>query len=179
MMERIRYTQRICDDKEKINTFLSEKRVGTLSMCDKEGKPYAIPVNYVYWNSKIYIHGMGSGKKNNILETNTSVCFNVCEEFGTVTDSVPSKCDTSYFSVVVFGKALLVQDLDEKTQVLSQFLEKFVPDFFKNPLSKQFVDKYRSSLDNNAVAVYCINPEDLTAKENPIDMEHMFQAHSK
>ena len=49
-----------------------------------------------------------------------------------------------------------------------------MPHFFKNPLSKQFVDKYRSSLDNNAVAVYCIDPEDLTAKENPIDMEHMF-----
>jgi len=173
-MEQIRYTQRICDDKEKIDRFLNEKRVGTLSMCDKEGKPYAIPVNYVYWNGKIYIHGMGSGKKNNILKASTAVCFNVCEEFGTVTDPVPSKCDTSYFSVVIFGKALLVQDLDEKTQALSQFLEKFMPNFFKNPLSKQFVDKYRSSLDNNAVAVYCINPEDLTAKENPIDIEHMF-----
>jgi len=173
-MEQIRYTQRICDDKEKINNFLIEKRVGTLSMCDKEGKPYALPVNYIYWNGKIYIHGMGSGKKNNVLSENSKVCFNVCEEFGTVTDPVPSKCDTSYFSVVIFGEAVLVQDLDEKTQVLTQFLEKFMPHFFKNPLSKQFVDKYRSSLDNNVVAVYCINPEDLTAKENPIDMEHMF-----
>src|SRR5471030_936125 len=141
-MEQIRYTQRICDDKEKINNFLIEKRVGTLSMCDKEGKPYALPVNYIYWNGKIYIHGMGSGKKNNDVSENSKVCFNVCEEFGTVTDPVPSKCDTSYFSVVIFGEAVLVQDLDEKTQALTQFLEKFMPHFFKNPLSKQFVDKY-------------------------------------
>ena len=173
-MEQIKYTQRICDDKEKINKFLNEKRVGTLSMCDNDGKPYGLPVNYVYWKGKIYIHGMGSGKKNEILASNPSVCFNICEEFGTVTDPVPSKCDTSYFSVVIFGKAVLVQDLEEKTQALKEFLEKFMPEFFKNPLSMQFVDKYRSSLDNNAVAVYCISPEDITAKENPIDMEKMF-----
>lgn len=87
---------------------------------------------------------------------------------------VPSKCDTSYFSVVIFGKAVLVQDLEEKTEALKEFLEKFMPEFFKNPLSMQFVDKYRSSFDNNAVAVYRISPEDITAKENPIDMEKMF-----
>ncbi|WP_287823635.1 pyridoxamine 5'-phosphate oxidase family protein [Clostridium sp.] len=175
-MEKIRYTQRICDDKAKIDHFLIEKRVGTISMCDKEGTPYALPVNYIYWNDKIYIHGMGSGKKNVILEENPSVCFNIFEELGTVTDSVPCKCDTSYFSVVIFGKATLVQDLEEKTQVLTQFLGKFVPNLFKNPLSMKFVDKYRSSLDNNAVVVYCINTEALTAKENKIDMEHMFHA---
>jgi nitroimidazol reductase NimA-like FMN-containing flavoprotein (pyridoxamine 5'-phosphate oxidase superfamily) len=62
-MEQIRYTQRICDDHEKIDRFLTQKRVGTLGMCDKEGRPYAIPVNYIYWNRKIYIHGMGQRQK--------------------------------------------------------------------------------------------------------------------
>ncbi|MFL0197221.1 pyridoxamine 5'-phosphate oxidase family protein [Clostridium sp. WILCCON 0269] len=173
-MEQIRYTQRICSNKKKIDHFLIEKRAGTLSMCDKKGKPYAVPVNYIYHNDKIYIHGMGSGKKNDILQQNPEVCFMVFEEFGTVTDSIPCKCDTSYFSVVIFGKMVLVQDLEEKAQVLTQFLEKFVPGLFKNSLSTEFVDKYRSSLDNNAAAVYCIYPEDLTAKENPVDMENMF-----
>jgi hypothetical protein len=173
-MEQIKYTQRICADQEKIDSFLSEKRVGTLSMCDKEGNPYALPVNYIYWNGKIYIHGMGSGKKNLILAQNSAVCFTVFEEFGTVTDSMPCKCDTAYLSVVIFGKVVLVQDIDEKTQALGQFLEKFTPHLFKIPLAQQLVDKYRSGFDNNAVAVYSIAPEVLTAKENPIDLEHMF-----
>jgi Predicted flavin-nucleotide-binding protein len=51
-MEKIRYTQRICKDKEKISRFLAERRVGTLGMCDKDGMPYVIPVNYIYWNEK-------------------------------------------------------------------------------------------------------------------------------
>ncbi|QDR79860.1 Pyridoxamine 5'-phosphate oxidase [Sporomusa termitida] len=148
-------------------------------MCETAGRPYALPVNYVYWNDKIYIHGMGSGKKNLVLAARPSVCFTVFEEFGTVADPVPAKCDTAYLSVVIFGKAVLVKDLEEKTQVLALFLEKFMPRFFKTPLSAQFVDKYRSSFDNNAVAVYAIEPEELTAKENPVDPEHMFQAVGK
>lgn len=167
-MERIRYKQRICSDKEKIEKFLVQKRVGSLGMCDIKGMPYVIPVNYIYLDDKIYIHGMGSGKKNNILKVNNSVCFTVFEEFGTVTDAVPCKCDTSYFSVVIFGKAVLVNNLEEKAKVLFQFVEKFLPDHFKTPLSERFIDKYTSSIDGNAVALYCIEVEDLTAKENPM-----------
>jgi nitroimidazol reductase NimA-like FMN-containing flavoprotein (pyridoxamine 5'-phosphate oxidase superfamily) len=175
-MEPIRYTQRICEDKEKINRLLAEKRVGTLSMCDKEDRsPYTIPVNYVYWNDKIYIHGMGSGKKNDLLAANPAVCFTVFEEYGTVTDPVPCKCDTAYLSVILFGKGILVEDPEEKAQALMRLLEKFTPGLFKAPLSGQFVGKYRSSMDNKGVAVYRIEPEVLTAKENPVDLEHMFR----
>ncbi|MBM7866269.1 pyridoxamine 5'-phosphate oxidase family protein [Heliobacterium gestii] len=174
-MEQIRYTKRRCEDHERIASFLAEKRVGTVSMCDQEGKPYACPVNYVYHNGKIYIHGMGSGKKNNILRENPSVCFTVFDEFGTVTDAAPCKCDTAYLSVVLFGQAVLVEDLDEKTQALAQFLEKFTPRFFEKPLTMEFVKKYRSGFDNQTVAVYGISPDAITAKENPVDSENMFR----
>ncbi|WP_446897931.1 pyridoxamine 5'-phosphate oxidase family protein [Clostridium sp. LBM24168] len=167
-MGKIRYTQRICHDKEKINRFLDEQRVGILGMSEKN-IPYAVPVNYIYWNKKIYIHGMGSGKKNNILGENSKVCFTVFEDLGTVKDPIPCKCDTSYFSVVIFGKAIIVKDLDEKAEALTKFLDKFVPGFFNSPLPTKFVNKYRSSLDNMTVTVYCIRPENLTAKENPAD----------
>ncbi len=175
-MESIRYTQRICNDQAQIDRFLTETRVGTLSMRDLEGQPYAVPVNYVYWNGKIYIHGLGSGKKNDVLAANPAVYFTVFAEFGTVTDAVPCKCDTSYFSVALFGQAVLVRDLDEKTGALRRFLEKFTPGLFQNGLAPQFVDKYRSGHDHRAVAVYRIDPEGLTAKENPVDMEHLFPA---
>lgn len=175
-MEKIRYTQRICEDKSKINSFLEDKRVGALSMCDEEGKPYVIPVNYIYLDENIYIHGMGSGKKNRSLKVNPSVCFTVFEEFGTVVDPVPCKCDTSYFSIVIRGDMVLVEDINEKTKVLTKLVEKFTPNLFKNPLSNLFVEKYKSSFDKMPVSVYCLKTEFLTAKENPIDMEHMFKA---
>lgn len=176
-MEQIRYTRRICTDQAKMERFLVDQRVGTLSMAGPAGQPYAVPVNYLYWNGKVYIHGMGSGKKNDLLAANPTVCFSVFAEFGTVTDAAPCKCDTSYFSVVLFGQALPVEDPEEKAQALTRLLAKFTPQLFKNPLAPQFAAKYRSALDNRAVAVYRIVPQELTAKENPVDPEHMFHGH--
>lgn len=173
-MEQIKYTKRICADQGKIDRFLQEQRVGTLSMCAEDGRPYAVPVNYVYWNNKVYIHGMGSGKKNQLLSANASVCFTVFEEFGTVADPLPAKCDTAYLSVVICGKAVLVEDLPEKTQALVRLVEKFMPRYFTTPLSPQFVEQYRSAFDDKAVAVYRIDTECLTAKENPVDEASMF-----
>ncbi|MCO7124870.1 pyridoxamine 5'-phosphate oxidase family protein [Sporolactobacillus shoreicorticis] len=177
-MKGISYKQRICNDKERIDRFLIEKRVGSLGMSDKS-KPYTIPVNYVFLNGKIYIHGLGTGRKNHILRENAHVCFTVFEELGTVKSSVPCKCDTSYFSVVIFGKAMLVEDPNEKIEALGKFLEKFTPGLFDKNVLKQVVERYHSSLNNKAVSVYCICPEHLTAKENPVDMNHMFTAIEK
>lgn len=174
MEQKIRYKARICEDRERIDGFLSEKRVGVLAINDKDFSPYAIPVNYVYLNGSIYFHGMGSGKKNTLLEANPAVCFTVWDELGTVRDSVPCKCDTSYFSVVLFGQALAVDEVSEKTMALSALMDKFMPGMFKNPLSPVMVEKYRSSHDNRGVAVYRIKPEALTAKENPLDPPNMF-----
>lgn len=167
-METIRYTKRICQDQTKIERFLTKQRAGTLSMIDRVNRPYGIPVNYVYWNGRIYFHGLGSGKKNDIFAVNPLVCFSIFEEFGTVVDPVPAKCDTAYMSVVLFGKVLPVEDLAEKTQVLAEILSKFTPGYFKQPLAGDFVAQYRSSFDNKAVSVYCMIPEEITAKENPL-----------
>ncbi|SHI65153.1 pyridoxamine 5'-phosphate oxidase family protein [Propionispora hippei] len=174
-MEQISYTQRICHDQEKIERFLTEQRVGTLSMSDSSGIPYALPVNYVYWNGKIYIHGMGSGKKHAVLAKQPSVCFTVFEEFGTVTDAHPAKCDTAYLSVIIFGKALPVADTVEKTAALNRLLDKFLPGFFKSPLTGEFVEQYRSSFDNKTVMVYGIEVAELTAKENPVAGQNLFK----
>lgn len=174
-MEQINYQQRICEDKVKIDEFLRKQRVGILALVTGEGEfPYAVPLNYVFYRGKIYFHGMGSGKKNNILKEEQKACFTVYEEFGTVSDPVPAKCDTAYFSVMLFGSVELVTDLKTKTEVLQQLLSKFLPGFFKQPVSEVFVDKYRSSLDKKAVAVYELQPAQITAKGNPVDEEHMF-----
>lgn len=174
-MEQIKYTKRICDDREKINGFLAQQRVGTLGMGEPGGRPYALPVNYVYMDNKVYIHGMGSGKKNDVLAANPSVCFTVFAEFGTVADPVPAKCDTAYFSVVIFGRAVKVEDVSEKTLALREIVEKFMPQYFKTPLAAQFIEQYRSSFDDRAVAVYRIDPEDITAKENSVNEANMFR----
>lgn len=173
-MDQIRYKQRICSDQNKIDEFLLSTRTGVISMGAGE-YPYAIPVNFIWKNGSIYFHGMGSGKKYDILLQQPKVCFSVYQEFGTVTDPVPCHADTSYFSVLIFGEARKVNDFQEGAEVLELLLDKFMPGFYSQKISSHLVEKYRSSMDNNPVGIFCIDIKHITAKENAVSSESLYK----
>ncbi|WP_139997281.1 pyridoxamine 5'-phosphate oxidase family protein [Paenibacillus paridis] len=176
-MNMVRYKSREVLDRNKIEAFLGKARIGHLGMVDGQ-LPYVVPFNFVWANEKLYFHGAAGGRRNQIISANPEVCFTVCEEYGTITDPVPAKTDTAYMSVMIFGKAELIVDLDEATYMLQEMLQKYVPGYYNRPLSKQHVDKYRSAVYNTSVQVYRIEPHHITAKENPIEEEKMYK-HSK
>lgn len=172
-MERIRYKQRECTDTAVIEEFLSESRTGVIGISGA-AYPYCVPVNYIWKNGAVYFHGLGSGKKIQLLHDNPMVSFTVYEEFGTVKDPVPCHADTSYRSVMMFGQVEKVEDFNEMAEVLQAIVDKFMPDFYKSRISPSLAEKYRSAQDNKAVAVYKITPEEKTAKENVVDIKDMF-----
>ncbi|URN93678.1 MAG: pyridoxamine 5'-phosphate oxidase family protein [Candidatus Pristimantibacillus lignocellulolyticus] len=173
-MDSVRYKIREVLDKDIIDTFLSKARIGNLGMVD--GKlPYVVPLNFVWVNEKLYFHGASGGRRNQVMSENNEVCFTVCEEYGTITDPVPAKTDTAYMSVIIFGKAEPVVDLDEATYMLQEMFQKYVPGYYDRPLSKQHVDKYRSSIFHSPVQVYRVDPYHITAKGNPIEEEKMYK----
>lgn len=172
-MRQIGYTQRICADQEKINAFLTRARTGVLGLTDGAW-PYAVPVNFVWLNGSVYFHGMGSGRKTELLEGSPRVCFTVYEEIGTVTDPVPCHADTAYFSVMLFGRARRVTDPGEAAGALQAVLEKFTPGFYRQTIGPKLVEGYRSGMDGKGVAVFRVTPEELTAKENAAPPESLF-----
>ncbi|WP_019911707.1 pyridoxamine 5'-phosphate oxidase family protein [Paenibacillus sp. HW567] len=164
-MEHVSYKQRDCRDQERIGEFLNTARIGVVGI-GGDAYPYAVPVNYVWHEGAVYFHGMGSGKKVRLLAEHPAVSFTVYREDSTVTDPVPCKADTAYFSVMLFGEASRVTDMDEASGVLQKILDKYTPGFYKQEMTARMVEKYRSSMDGNAVAVYRLTPVHLTAKEN-------------
>lgn len=173
-MDGVRYKLREVLDKSRIDSFLQQARIGHLGMVDGH-LPYVVPLNFVWTNEKLYIHGATGGRRNEVMDANPEVCFTVCEEYGTITDPVPAKTDTAYMSVMIFGKAQPIVDLDEATHMLQELINKYVPDYYKRPLPKQHVDKYRSAVFGGPVQVYRIDPYHITGKENPIEEEKMFK----
>ncbi|WP_342437742.1 pyridoxamine 5'-phosphate oxidase family protein [Paenibacillus sp. FSL L8-0436] len=173
-MDPVRYKTRECKDQEKIESFLQQARIGYLGLVDGN-LPYVVPLNYVWSEGKLYIHGAGDGRRNQVMSENPEVCFTVCEEYGTITDPVPAKTDTAYMSVMIFGQAEPITDLDEATHVLQGLINKYVPGYYNRPLSKQHVDKYRSAVFGGPVQVYRVIPHHMTAKESPIEAEKMYR----
>jgi hypothetical protein len=53
-----------------------------------------------------------------------------------------------------------------------------MPGFYRDraaAVNAGFIEKYRSSLDGNPVAVYAITPDSITAKENSAPPEALFK----
>ena len=173
LVNKIRYLQRKCADQQKINDFLKSSRVGVLGISD-DNKPYAVPLNYVWYDGSIFFHGAGSGRKEQLLSEEPEVCFTVFEEFGTVLDPVPCHADTSYMSVMLFGKVKRVMDFEESADVLDQLVEKYTPGYYKRGLSAKMMEKYRSDVDGNPVSVYRLKPSDVTAKQNVVEEYEIF-----
>lgn len=159
-------------DQSRIEQFLMKASVGYLGLMDEEGT-YVVPLNFVWKDGKIYFHGSEEGRKVDAIKHNKRVCFTVAEDNGIIANPAPANIGTAYFSVMVFGKVKALTNIEEATTALKALLEKNVPGYFDSPLSRTYVDKYRSSLGSRTV-VYCITPDQISAKEAATKEEQLF-----
>lgn len=136
------------DDIEKI---LERGEYGILSMIDKEGKPYGVPLSYAWKKGKIHLHCAANvGKK---IE-NISLCPDVCFVVVGDTEVEPEKFSTLYESVILKGK---IKPAKDKKESLTALIEKY---------SKEFMEKgirYIQAAQENT-GVYVIEPEMVTGK---------------
>ncbi len=116
--------------KEKMIQFLQQERIGRFASLDKSGFPFVAPMNFVYFNDSVYIHGFPRGEKYENIKANPKCGFEVDRElcflpsyfFEPPTDA--SKTDTLYISIVIKGTAELVTNNEEKAAALNALMEK-------------------------------------------------------
>ena len=116
--------------KEKIIEFLKQERIGRIATIDENGYAFVAPMNFVYHNDAIYIHGFSRGEKYDNIRRNAKCGFEVDKElsflpsyfFEPPTDA--SLTDTLYISVVIKGTAQTVTDNQEKAGALNALMEK-------------------------------------------------------
>lgn len=101
---------------------LQNQTVGVLALAENNDYPYAVPLNYVYYNGKIYFHCAVSGHKLDIIKKQNKASFCIIDK-DTV---VPEKYTTFFRSVIVFGKMEIVEDDSEKMAALKELAYKYV-----------------------------------------------------
>ncbi|GAE34821.1 pyridoxamine 5'-phosphate oxidase family protein [Halalkalibacter akibai] len=166
----MRRSMMACHDQERINQFLTLTRIGFLGFSNEA---YVVPLNYIWYEGTLYFHCANEGRKIELINEHPSICFTVCEEYGTLVDPQPANTDTSFFSVMIFGEAKEVNNLKEATKALQVMLEKYVPGYYPTPLAEKYVERYRSSL-GSPVVLYKVSPTKLTAKENAQNEEKAY-----
>jgi len=122
----LRRDDREITDKAAIEAILNRAGVGRLGLA-VDNLPYVVPLNYVYHNGAIYFHCADEGRKIDMLQANLQVCFEVDEDYGIVRSNKPTPHSTHYASVIVFGQARIVNDLQQKYDALQALLDKYAP----------------------------------------------------
>lgn len=100
-------------DRAECERILSEADCGVLAVIGDGGRPYAVPVNHVYRDGRLYFHCAVSGHKLDAIRRNPNVSYCVIGR-GEV---LPAELATSYTSVIVFGKARIASDETELRRI--------------------------------------------------------------
>lgn len=127
---------------------------GVLAVSGDDDYPYAVPLSYVYHDSKVFFHCARSGHKLEAIARNPKVSFCVIDQ-----DNVVSQEYTTYFrSVIAFGRARIVDDAVEKRSALEELAAKYSPDQIQDRL--RVIDE-----QFNQVCLVELAIEHLTGKE--------------
>ena len=92
-----------------------------------EGQPFVIPTGYARVAHQIYIHGSQASRMLRTLSKEVDVCLTVTLVDGLVLARSAFHHSMNYRSVVVFGKATIVDERAEKLAALRALSEHMIP----------------------------------------------------
>ena len=119
--------QEFIESRAEIEKVLREEDTGYLGLA-MDGKPYVVPLNYHYGDGKVIFHCSFKGKKLDYIKANPSVCFTVGRQPGQVREHAGGDpCHVDSDSVVCYGRARVLEDLDERKRALNAFNGRFRP----------------------------------------------------
>jgi nitroimidazol reductase NimA-like FMN-containing flavoprotein (pyridoxamine 5'-phosphate oxidase superfamily) len=97
-----------------------------------DGQPYVIPTGFARVNDTLYIHGSAASRMLRTLADGVQVCVTVTLIDGIVMARSGFHSSMNYRSVVILGRAMQVEGLDEKLAALAAFSEQVMPGRWKD-----------------------------------------------
>ncbi len=92
-----------------------------------DNQPFVIPTSFARIGDRLVIHGSAASRMMRELKTEIDVCVTVTLLDGLVLARSAFHHSMNYRSVVVLGKADLVENAEEKNRVLEAFTEHIIP----------------------------------------------------
>ena len=119
-------------DINAIEDIIRKGQVCRLALSEN-GRPYIVPLCFGYKENNLYFHSAREGKKIDILRKNKNVCFEIDIDQELVKGKKACNCSMKYRSVIGFGKAEIVEDVDLKRRALNIIMQNYLEGFFKYP----------------------------------------------
>ena len=140
---------------EECVEILKHNTSGVLAVCGDHGYPYAVPISYVYANGALYLHCAKAGHKLDAIRTCDKVSFCIIEQ----DHVVPEEYTTYFRSVILFGRAKILEQEQEIRSAIEQLAVKYHPTDSKTNRDAAIERSF------NALCMVKIEIEHLTGKE--------------
>ncbi len=112
-------------DRETVFEILDEGFVCNVGF-EVKGQPFVIPTSYGRDGNSLYLHGSATSRMIRELEKGIDVCVSVTHLDGLVLARSVFHHSMNYRSVVVFGKAELIEEKEEKIEALRVITEHII-----------------------------------------------------
>jgi len=146
-------------EKAVMEEILREQEVGRLAT-SVDDQPYVVPINFVYTGGKIVFHSHKDGTKMRNISKNPYVCFEV--DFGEIVrGEKPCNYSWKYMSVIVRGKAKVIEGSKERLAALRRISNKYAPGKGQT-LTEEDMAK------NEQLILVEIEVDEMTGKRSPI-----------
>lgn len=116
-LNRMRRKDREIEDRAELESIIGTASVCRLAMSEDD-RPYIVPLCFGYKDGNLYFHSAGEGKKLEVLRVNTSVCFEMDIDHELVRADLLCESEMKYRSVIGFGQASFVDEVEEKRMAL-------------------------------------------------------------
>ncbi|PID75595.1 MAG: pyridoxamine 5'-phosphate oxidase [Deltaproteobacteria bacterium] len=131
--------------KETIEKIIRSSQICRLGLSDGS-QPYIVPLSFGYDNETLFFHSAREGKKVAFIKKNPHVCFEFEHNTSLVESDTPCSWGMQYQSVIGFGEAEIVEDIDEKKEALGIIMQQYSTKKFEFPdaaIQKTFVFKVK------------------------------------
>ncbi|MDY6789928.1 MAG: pyridoxamine 5'-phosphate oxidase family protein [Thermodesulfobacteriota bacterium] len=114
----MRRSEKEITDQSTIEAIIHASLVCRLALSDGN-QPYIVPLCFGYRNQTLYFHSAREGKKIDLLKKNNRTCFEFDVNSEIIEADKPCKWGMKYQSVIGFGKAIFVENVEEKQKGLN------------------------------------------------------------
>jgi uncharacterized protein len=119
-------------DAVEINAIIAKAKVCRLAMVTDD-KPYVVPLSFGYHSNSLYFHGSIKGRKIETIRKNPQVCFEFDQLFETLESEKACEWSVKYQSIIGFGRAILVEEQEEKSTALKIIMAQYSDQEFEFP----------------------------------------------
>jgi len=147
-------------DEQQLRDILDSAKVLRLGLA-VDNVPYIYPMNYGYRMEEgrltLYLHSAAKGSKLELLRANPDVCFELDCDHAPFEGRVACQYGLSYSAISGRGRAVLVEDVEEKMEAMRSLM--------KTQTGKDFSFNERLV---SIVSVIRVDVSEYTAKHRPI-----------